>query len=913
MRRTLLHIILVFACSWLPLCVSAQEMESVTIKGKVTVHNKDNGKDIEERVWYAWFANRNAAQEAKDAFERLSGDKAGGSGNVDLALEDQAKLLKKKYGFIDKQTTKRTGRFEISTATSLCFLFLTGNEFKVSDIVQVEAGKTEYNIVINVQRLEGATIEGKMAERPFIGGGTGDPDDGNDYFRIKLDLPAKWSKENARLIVQTYAVDCQTDDTVANCLPLVYEGLKYHDLQDKRMNFDYFTFDSLKHAYQASTPLEKGEWIRIDTTLVFKKKDKNSSFRGPFSYALEDYHHVYLKDCWSGTCLRERPFKFLDFTPALQEIELTEEFKEDAQSQIGQEIRDLQLRFVLGKDVLENDSMNTVNLKKLVDELRSYGNKLMSPKIQGMASPDGGMKVNQTLALRRAQKAASMIQPYLPSGVRVNSSSSVYTWTDVADALAKKGKMDEADQVRTIASRTEVPDRELRQLPFYETEVVPVLESMRAMRASYQYIREKVMTADEAVDEYFTNRELYRTGKKHFSNGDYWNIFNNLTDSTEIDSLTMIAYRHITQDPEYATENIIAPYVCNRVALMNLKNGVPNARVLEPFIDLSKGQVNAKKAVDDMLTITVNRKEMLMNQAVTYYQEMKMDSAMYFINWLKKNNVKDKSIENLQHYMDLKRLHYITGRDFKQEQAYEDAKKYVLGTSDENKAILYSEIPDWGMTNEAMKYVDALPDDLPKKWYLKALLWVEKAGKENRDDLEDMDDAGSAEGRVDFGDGFHQLTTSEEEELQYGDNYERYIDYIKHKEAYMKSHDGVLPEIKEVPKVQKPKAADEDIDTDKIPFYLAYFNHAFEMEPKYKRMYFNEGHVPENLRKTYKYKKSDIPAYRKLFRLLYEYDAREKVKRANSTNPNNGENGEEDKEQEMVNSNEEKAPDTAAL
>ena len=114
-----------------------------------------------------------------------------------------------------------------------------------------------------------------------------------------------------------------------------------------------------------------------------------------------------------------------------------------------------------------------------------------------------------------------------------------------------------------------------------------------------------------------------------------------VTIGTLIDTLTMIAYRHITQDPEYATENIIAPYVCNRVALMNLKNGIPNARVLEPFIDLSKGQVNAKKAIDDMLTITVNRKEMLMNQAVTYYQEMKMDSALYFINWLKRANVKD--------------------------------------------------------------------------------------------------------------------------------------------------------------------------------------------------------------------------------------------------------------------------------
>ena len=891
----------------------AQDVESVTIKGKVTIHNKDNGKDINERVWYAMFANREAAQEAKNAFDRLSGDKGGGDGNVDLALEDQAIRLKKKYGFADKNTTKRTGRFEINTATTLCFLFLTGNEFKVSDIIEVVAGKTEYNIVINVQRLEGAEVLGKMAERPVIGGGTGDPDDGNEYFRIKLELPAKWAKDNARLIVQTYAVNCQTDDTLANCMPLVYEGAKYHELQDKRMNFDYFTYDSLKNAYQASTPLEEGEWIRIDTTLVFKKEDKNSSFRGPFSYALEDFHHVYLKDSWSGTCLRERPFKFLDFTPALQEIELTEEFREEAQSQFGQENRDLQLRFVLGKDILEDDSMNTVNLRKLVDELRSYGNKLVSPKIQGMASPDGGMKVNQALALRRAQKAASMIQPYLPSGVHVNSSSSVYTWMDVADALGKKGKIEEANQVREIAGRTEVPDRELRQLPFYETEVVPVLENMRAMRASYQYIRAKVMTADEAVDEYLTNRELYRTGKKHFSNGDYWNIFNNLTDSAEIDTLTMIAYRHITQDPEYATENIIAPYVCNRVALMNLKNGIPNARVLEPFIDLSKGQVNAKKAIDDMLTITVNRKEMLMNQAVTYYQEMKMDSAMYFINWLKKANVKDPSIENLERYMDLKRLHYITRRNYEQERAYEDAKKYVLSTSDENKAILYSEIPDWGMTDEAMKYVDALPDDLPKKWYLKALLWVDKAGKENRDDLEDMDEDTPSEGRVDFGDGFHQLTASEEEELQYGDNYERYIDYLKHKEAYMKEHDGVLPPIQEKPKVQKVKAPDEDIETDKIPFYLAYFNHAFEMEPKYKRMYFNEGHVPEDLRKTYKYKKNDIPAYRKLFRLLYEYEAREKAKKANKANPSTEDDGEDDNEQEMVNNNDEKTTDTATL
>lgn len=57
---------------------------------------------------------------------------------------------------------------------------------------------------------------------------------------------------------------------------------------------------------------------------------------------------------------------------------------------------------------------------------------------------------------------------------------------------------------------------------------------------------------------------------------------------------------------------------------------------------------------------------------------------------------------------------------------------------------------------------------------------------------------------------------------------------------------------------------------DSIPHYLAYFQHSFDIEPKYKRYYFNEGNVPDETRKIYKYKKKNIPAYRKLFKLLME-------------------------------------------
>ena len=841
----------------MPMQALAQDPVPVTVSGLVTIHNKENGKDIHERVEYTMLTKAEA-QKAKAAFDKLTGD-----GDKSQSIkEDEIEAidrLKRKYGFVKKNTTRASGRFSINAATTLCLLFITGQESKVSDIIEIVEGKTEYDVVINVQRLREVVKQGNAVEREFIGGGSGDTGDGNCYFHISLNIPKGYGKESSRLIIQTYAVDCQTDDTLAYCDPLVYEGREYHTLQNRRMDYDYFANDKLAGAYHDRMEITSDDWIRIDTTVVYQKPDKNLTYRGPYTYVLEDYHHVYKRGGWGGTCLVERPFKFLDFTPALAEIPLTEEFREDAQSQFGQENRDLQLRFVVGKDVLEEDSMNQVNIDKLISELRSYGEKLVAPKIQGYASPDGGMKVNQELALRRAQYAARIIQRYLPAGTTVSSSSSVYTWNDVADALAKKGLQDYADQVRAIAARTDSPDRELKMLDFYATDVEPILESMRAMRASYQYLRAKVLTADEAVEEYYSHKRDYQLGKKKFSNGDFWNIYNNLNDEAEADSLTLLAYNYITKDPEYATENIIAPYVANRYAIYNLNKGTPNARILEPFIDLSYHNVNAKKAIDDFLTITINRKEILLNQAVTYFQEQKLDSALFFINWLHKANVSDVTLDNMEKYMNLKRLHAIHNKTFQERQTYEAAKKFVLSVSDENKAILYTEIPDWGMTDEAMKYVDKMPDNSAKKWYLKALLWVDKAGKEPRDFDESE--------KVDDTPGFKLLTPAEEDSLMVSDPGE-YNKYMADLVAWQNQRDSI--------KAAHPQKADDGIDIEDIPYYLAYFQHAFELEPLFKRIYFTEGHVSEDMRKLYKYKNKNIPAYRKLFRLLYEQDQKRK-------------------------------------
>ena len=138
MRKLVVLMLLVM----LPLVLMAQNPEPVTIKVKVTVHNKETKKDINERVTYSRMLTKKEAQEAHAAIERLTGDKSANDMNIDLDQEAKVKLLMKKYGFIEKNRTSAKGFVELSTATTMCYLFITGQENKVSDILEVVPGKT---------------------------------------------------------------------------------------------------------------------------------------------------------------------------------------------------------------------------------------------------------------------------------------------------------------------------------------------------------------------------------------------------------------------------------------------------------------------------------------------------------------------------------------------------------------------------------------------------------------------------------------------------------------------------------------------------------------------------------------------------------------------------------------------------
>ena len=46
---------------------------------------------------------------------------------------------------------------------------------------------------------------------------------------------------------------------------------------------------------------------------------------------------------------------------------------------------------------------------------------------------------------------------------------------------------------------------------------------------------------------------------------------------------------------------------------------------------------------------------------------------------------------------------------------------------------------------------------------------------------------------------------------------------------------------------------------------MAFFQHAFDLEPKFVRLYFNEGNVSDDVRKAHPYHRADIPKYRNMF------------------------------------------------
>lgn len=672
-------------------------------------------------------------------------------------------------------------------------------------------------------------------------------------FPVGFEIPAGLVTDKSRIICQPMAVDCQTEDTLAYLKPIILESADYHKKQDKRMGFDYQQNDSVARGYDSSYVLKSNKKVKYKTLVPYKKPNKDKNYRGCFRVVLEDYHHVIWDsgDLPTGSCLAFKPLKFLDLSVAAADMELSDDFMEPAEENTVPMSRDLPLRFEQGKDILTNDSLNTVIQNNIVAELKSYGDQLWSVSVQGSSSPEGSVERNTLLANKRADYARRFLNSKIKNGVPIATlEPRLYTWEDFLVEVQKLANQEMYDQVKAIvdANPNNAGYKMLKDLPYWSTYLEPIFERERVMVCKYKYLRKHIMTADEVVETYFAEKPDYVSGKKTLSNGDYFNLFANVTDPLELDTITMLAYKHITSQSDY-TSFRLAPYVANRMALIASRNGMPDVNILKPFIDMRK-PVNTWDKSDAMNPVMLNREQIILNQAVMYLQEEKLDSALLFVGMLEKKNVQEEATKRMRKLVVFQKGYsaYLEGQITNQKQIddIKEAERYILNSGDFNRAIIWTELhAQLGKSREECeRLLDRMPDDNPKKWYLKGIIWAGEVGKEP--DVEGYAAISS--------DGFRKLSDEEELELMRTDPV-KFEEYNKKLDEY---------------NAKLENDADQ-IDTSKVPFFLAYFQHSFDMEKKFIRYYRNEANVNEKIRKEYKYSRKDIPAYRQKFEMIKAY------------------------------------------
>lgn len=864
----------------IPLTMVAQEEDDqMQIRGNVKFLNESNLKvDIPNDFWLGAMRREEAYEVKRKLMEVFKKE------SID-PLEVQK--LREEYK-IKTKIVKKNGEFKKNVLPNWSLVFVSEDDNAV-EVIDVEKGKTKYDVVMKVHRIIEIISEGKAREVEVTEVSTDDADDGNERFRITIKIPAGTARTDSRLIIQAFAVDCQTEDTLDHCASLVYEGDEYHRMQERRMAFNYEKNDRLAKFYRKNAVLDEDKPFKLDTVIIWPKPStmKDRSFRGPCVLAFEDYHHPYFFREMEGSCLKRRPFKMLDSRVALEDIELTDEFYVEAEEQLQNKNTKLDLRFEMGTSNLLPDSANAAEQSRLMKELKSYGRDLVSLTIIGAASPDGSLKRNQELAQQRANVAKQMLH-----GLPVSPSVSVkvYTWDDVVTQLKEQQRDEQAAQVQEILSgggEDMALTAKMKSLPYYSLEIEPILNSMRAMSCKYRYQRNRVLSPEECVEEFRKNKKAYWEGTRHFSAGDFYHLYEMLEDSLELDTLTHIAYREISSETDYEIENAMAPYVCNRMAMIQIRRGLANVETLRPFIDLrrygkdgkggiSSGDIKVNRWTASRGNVLWNRKEIIANQAAAYYMEQKQDTALFLVKWINSNGLGDDNTLKLEALMNLKKYHF-NARNKEQEELYKNAKSIVLNMSDANKAILYTEIEEWNERKNAMHWVNKMNDDDPRKWYLKGILSSLDVDHEPPLIVTRDDDDNTGENDTVFYKWSDEKYQLYEYTLQYDDpkKEKEFKDYQAKLAKYRKDHDGQDPPMASA--AQKKAKAETPVNVDMfkgIPQYLAYFQHCFDLDPtrKFLNFYLHDIQVSEDMRKKFKYKLKNRDLYRQMFKLLKKRD-----------------------------------------
>ena len=130
----------------------------------------------------------------------------------------------------------------------------------------------------------------------------------------------------------------------------------------------------------------------------------------------------------------------------------------------------------------------------------------------------------------------------------------------------------------------------------------------------------------------------------------------------------------------------------------------------------------------------VNRREIVANQAVMLFKQMKLGAAAHLADKLPNT----EEYRDIKMFTDLETLFFKANKTPEEEQRSEQALHYAMQISKENKAVLSFELaPELGYAYEQVEpLVDSLSDNSAKKWYIKAMIAANTAVASEDDFME---------------------------------------------------------------------------------------------------------------------------------------------------------------------------------
>lgn len=396
--------------------------------------------------------------------------------------------------------------------------------------------------------------------------------------------------------------------------------------------------------------------------------------------------------------------------------------------------------------------------------------------------------------------------------------------------------------------------------PFKFLDFTAGIPEMELNDRFYTPVMDDLASDSQVAQYYFAHKKEFMEGKQRFLGHDFFKLYNVISDSLELDTVTMIAYNYLVKPKRGNLRELyaesMAPYILNRMARMLLKAGIPDTTLLMPFIDepatdtIFDKEIDAFRMAEGGYEEYINMSDILVTQAMNYLFLGELQRAWKYREWIgcmsRRSDV--DVLGTLRMYWNF--LYPGCVRDYR----YYRSVNFLKNSSLVNKAALMTEMmSELDISfEEANNAIDMLDDDDPRKWYLKGILWAGKTDNEEPD---------LCAYRFPELNGFKPLS-EEDENILAMTSYAAFEKYSKEREAFLEKH-GRLHR-----------------DSYKgIRHYLAYFHHSFRLGgPMFRKCYFTEGRVSEEKRKENKYLKKDFAAYEELFKLLKARDDENRVK-----------------------------------